>query len=283
MSKAKFIRGFTLIEVVITLGVFSIASLMAVNLFVIFVQQQRRTVAQQELQNDVRAVIEQIAQDVREGQVDYTFYSAEFPLDSEKTKLFSALNGIDNNSTGGGFEYLSVQNSFNEQIKYRLNGGAIERWKESVKKWETLTAAEQEVGWEILTPSSLEINSFAFSISPSENPFGAKDYIKCGKDDSGTPSNPVFSENLCRWGTVCRNPNTAGSCQFSRGLESDGVTKTCYCYPQTFSDVAPLHPHVTYSIHAKRTVSQQEVSQTFQTTVASRIYKSVEQLNDYAP
>jgi len=258
MSKSNFVRGFTLIEVVITLGVFSIASLMAVNLFVIFVQQQRRTVAQQELQNDVRAVIEQIAQDVREGQVDYAFYEEAFS--SNKVRLFSSLNGLANGTTGD--EYLSVRNSLNEQIQYRLNGTFIER---------SLDGAS----WEKLTPDSLTIDKFTFSISPSENPFGAKDYIQCGSDS------PSFNETICRWGTVCQSQPTGGSCQFPRG--STGGEKICYCYPQTFGEVAPLHPRVTYSIHAKRTVSQQEVSQTFQTTVASRIYKSVEQLNDYAP
>ncbi len=264
MCKPRTRRGFTLVEVVVTLGIFSIAALMAVNLFVIFLQQQRRTVSQQELQNDARAVVEQIAQDIREGQINYGFYEEAFP--TEKRTLFSALDGKD--GTLGANQYLALLSSLNESIQYRLQGTVIERQQGTSV-------------WVSVTPESLDIQSFTFSISPSEDPFQAASSIFCGNDNTGS-AGVSFNEAECRWGTVCEDPTSAGKCQFARGIDGYSAHK-CYCYPQKFGDVAPLQPRVTFSLVARRQVGQQEVTQTFETSITSRIYKSVERLNDYAP
>lgn len=259
--------GFTLIEVVVTLGVFSIASLMAVNLFVIFIQQQRRTVSQQELQNDARAVVEQVANDLREGVLDYAYYQST--IASPNSKLFTSLSATGN-------DCLVIRDAFNSQIRYRLNGSIVERAEVIAAGDQDDTCALLPVTlWGSVTPSVLSVSSFTFFASPSEDPFNAKTPQSCGPDTAP-------SDAGCRWGTLCIDPVTA-ACQYAK-------EHVCYCTPRKYAydpavkiDSFPLHPRVTVSLHASRAVGKQSISQTFQTTVASRIFKNIDRLNQYAP
>lgn len=254
--------GFTLIEVVVTLGVFSIAALMAVNVFVIFVQQQRRTVNQQELQNDARAVMEQVANDLREGVLDYEYYKTT--IVAPGNKLFSLLDGVGN-------DCLVLRDALNMQIRYRLNGTIIERVEVTVPTQQGLSCNDALfiTPWGSITPSVLTVDSFKFFASPSEDPFSAQ-----------TPEICTVASPTCRWGTICLEPNTVlPTCQYMKGGE-------CYCTPLKFSygtqnDGFPLHPRVTISMKISRSSGQQSISQTFQTTIASRIFKNIDRLNQY--
>ncbi len=254
-------RGFTLIEVVVTLGVFSIASLLAVNLFVFYVQQQRRTVSQQELQSDARALIEEIADQLREGVVDYAYYKTQFPL--ERTKLFAPLDGTGKNC-------LVIVDALNRQVRYRLQNSVVEKLTLPVAETTACDDVSFASSWSSVTPSVLTVSNLTFAVAPSEDPYAAQVPDVC-TDDLG-----------CRWGTLCLNPVTS-ECQFTKGA-------TCYCTPQKFSydttdvgdDFYPFHPRVTFSMHISRLGGQQTVSQTFQTTIASRVFKNADKFNRYA-
>ncbi len=257
-------RGFTLIEVVVAVAVFTMTALMAVNLFLVFIQQQRRTLNQQELQNDARAVIEQITKDVREGSIDYAYYSTNFAGD--QTKLFSALGGTNN-------DCLVLRNSLNEQIRYQLNGTIIQRTMPASTDT-AKSCTDLSLTWEPISPTSLSVDSFSFSISPSEDPFAGQSALKCDTTTAGEPNDDAC---LSRWGTTCAVPNS---------LPSTCINKrntACYCFPQKFGNVAPLHPRVTFSLNLTRTSNNQTVSQVFQTAVASRIFKNIDSLNTYVP
>jgi prepilin-type N-terminal cleavage/methylation domain-containing protein len=252
-------RGFTLIEVVITLGIFSIASLMAVNVFVIFLQQQRRLVSQQELQGDARAIVEEISDQLREGVAHYAYYEAQFAAD--KQKLFTTLDGMTN-------ECLVIIDPLNRQVRYRLNAGLVEKLALAAASTDSCDSILN--GWVTVTPASLTVNSFTIAIAPTEDPYAAQVPLPCTLDTN------------CRWGTACFEPG--GTYQLTRG-----TAQTHYCAPQKFdygSTVGdaffPFHPRVTFSLNVSRKAGQQTVSQTFQTTIASRIFKNADKFNRYA-
>ena len=264
-------QGFTLIEVLVAVAVFSITVLMAVNVFIIFVQQQRRTLNQQELQNDARAVMEQIARDAREGSIDYEYYATQFSGTSQKlfTELMSQHTNIllKNNC-------LVLRSALNDQILYRLNGAVMQRLVPTVPN-NAVACSDILTGWENISPDTLTVGSFNFTISPSEDPFAALSAQSCGSQP--TPGNlGTYDELACRWGTVCRNQDATDTCQNSR----DNI---CYCFPQKFGSVVALHPRVTFSLSMSRTSNQQTISQTFQSTVASRLFKNLDRLNAYVP
>ncbi|PIT90315.1 MAG: hypothetical protein COU22_02845, partial [Candidatus Komeilibacteria bacterium CG10_big_fil_rev_8_21_14_0_10_41_13] len=72
-KKVKKQSGFTLIEVVVALGIFSIATTYAIGIFVQSNQVQRRTANVQRVLSDARYVLEVMAREVRMGEIDYDY------------------------------------------------------------------------------------------------------------------------------------------------------------------------------------------------------------------
>jgi prepilin-type N-terminal cleavage/methylation domain-containing protein len=257
--------GFTLIEVIVATAVFSMAMVLATTVFVVFLQQQRRTINQQEMQNDARAVMEEIAQKLREGVADYAYYATNFALSPQK--LFSSLNGSND-------ECLVIRDALNEQYFYRLAGGKIQKFSTSTPG---TTACSTIANWSDITPASLTVEAFSIFISPSQDPFQGKSYQSCGTPGSSIPpiADPVPDNDDCAsyWGTYCAEGT---ACAYQRG-------NSCYCTPQRFGNVVPLHPKVTISLKVSRVAGQLTLSETYQTTITSRIFKNFDKLNRYAP
>ncbi|PIS40707.1 MAG: hypothetical protein COT26_01875 [Candidatus Kerfeldbacteria bacterium CG08_land_8_20_14_0_20_43_14] len=264
--------GFTLIEVIVATAVFSMAMVLATTVFVVFIQQQRRTITQQEMQNDARSVIEEIAQKLREGVADYAYYSYNFAGVSQK--LFSPLSGSDN-------DCLVIRDALNVQFYYRLdfNAKKIQKYSPAtpgIVACNTISANN----WVDITPASLTIDGFSIFISPSQNPFLGNNYKACGTVGSAGPPvvqpTPIDADcaNPADWGTYCAKAD--GTCAYQRGY-------SCYCTPQRFGDVVPLHPKVTFSLTVSRMSNQLTLSETYQTTITSRIFKNFDKLNRYAP
>jgi putative endonuclease len=59
--------GFTLVEIVVAMGVFVVAISLGVGVFISGIKAQRRLTAQMAVNNDVNLVLEQIARDIRTG------------------------------------------------------------------------------------------------------------------------------------------------------------------------------------------------------------------------
>lgn len=93
--------GFTLVEVVVALGIFAIATTYSVSIFVQSNQAQKRTANEQRLQSDARYVVEVMAREVRLGHLDYAYYAgqginlANMPLTQDNAIL--AVRDVDNN------------------------------------------------------------------------------------------------------------------------------------------------------------------------------------------
>ncbi|RJO59523.1 type II secretion system protein [Candidatus Parcubacteria bacterium] len=256
--------GFTLIEVIVATAVFSMAMVLATTVFVVFLQQQRRTINQQEMQNDARAVMEEIAQKLREGVADYAYYATNFNLAPQK--LLSSLNGSND-------ECLVIRDALNEQYFYRLAGGKIQKFSTSTPG---TTACSTIANWSDITPASLTVEAFSIFISPSQDPFQGKSYKACGKP--GDFLDPPDNDKCTDWGTFCTvDGNT---CEYQKLTNS---ILTCYCTPQRFGNVVPLHPKVTISLKVSRVAGQLTLSETYQTTITSRIFKNFDKLNRYAP
>lgn len=71
VSRFKF-QGFTLIEIVIVLGIFLIASTAATSIFVAANKASRATLAIQRVGGDARWVMEKMVDDIRLSSIDYT-------------------------------------------------------------------------------------------------------------------------------------------------------------------------------------------------------------------
>lgn len=89
--------GFTMIEVLVGLGVFMTISVIVLQVFVVGQSLARRQTAEQQIQNDLRAALESVTLDIRGGQVDYSKYpntgvpsgavSSLFLVDEDNTSI----------------------------------------------------------------------------------------------------------------------------------------------------------------------------------------------------
>lgn len=272
-------KGFTLIEVLITMALFTMTVLMAVTLLVVYIQQQRRTIIQEQLQNDARAVMEKIAADIREGTIDYSYYSDPI-IFANKKLLFSSLDGQDH---GGPNEYLVLRDAFNTQIMYRITTTPSQVLQRCTPATVTPNSC-LDSDWQAISPSTMKVENFIFYIAPSENAFDLQSPTICGTAGTATEPPSPFPDNCSRWGTACEgideNGLPSGECALRRGVDTSAY---CYCAPKSFGSILPLQPRVTFSIAASRTVGNKTVSETFQTTISSRVFQNADRINKYVP
>lgn len=69
-SRSRKNKGFTLIEMIIALGIFSVVVTAAANLFVAGLKGQRKSLTLQYLQNDVRYTSELLSREIRMSRIE---------------------------------------------------------------------------------------------------------------------------------------------------------------------------------------------------------------------
>ena len=73
-------KGFTLVEILVALGLFTMTTSVIAGIFIMASGAQRRTVITQRVQNNNRAIMEAIATDMRIGIPNYTAYGGTAPI-----------------------------------------------------------------------------------------------------------------------------------------------------------------------------------------------------------
>lgn len=71
---AKVPRGFTLMELLVVVAIFSTVTVAATDIYLIATRAQRRVVGNERIAGVARSILERIARDVRTGRIDYTAY-----------------------------------------------------------------------------------------------------------------------------------------------------------------------------------------------------------------
>ena len=97
-------QGFTLVELIVAVGLFSVVTSIAVGGFVSALRTQRQTVGLISANSNASLLMEQMAREIRTGY--------DFCVNGEN--CFSSSQ-------------LSFKNAHGESVSYRLQGGAVER------------------------------------------------------------------------------------------------------------------------------------------------------------
>lgn len=145
-------RGFTLLEMVIALGIFAVATTYSVSIFVQSNQTQKRTANIYRVLSDTRYTMEVMAREIRLGRINYQYYQDQgidltnLPLTGEQAVL--ALTNVAGEAIM--FKRMAVDNRFVIQIQALVDG--VETWQD-------------------ITPEDLSIEKLAFYITPSVDPF----------------------------------------------------------------------------------------------------------------
>jgi prepilin-type N-terminal cleavage/methylation domain-containing protein len=87
-------HGFTLIEMIVVLAIFSVATVAIVDIFMMASRAQKRTLTVQKIQSDARFSIEAVAREARMDMIDYDYYGGTI---SENPIATLALRDQDDN------------------------------------------------------------------------------------------------------------------------------------------------------------------------------------------
>jgi prepilin-type N-terminal cleavage/methylation domain-containing protein len=92
----KIQKGFTLVEMIVVLAIFSVATVEIVDIFMMAGRAQRRALAVERIQSDARYSMEAISHEIRMDSIDYAWYASLGGVTVPENKL--ALRDADNNS-----------------------------------------------------------------------------------------------------------------------------------------------------------------------------------------
>lgn len=100
-KRSKFLMGFTLIELMVAMGIFVVVSMVSVSIFLTAIQNQRRDFQVQNLQDNARYLIETMTKEIRMSQ------TIEDPPDTKENDILRMVNQ-DNNDVRYKFESDSL-------------------------------------------------------------------------------------------------------------------------------------------------------------------------------
>lgn len=230
--------GFTLIELVVVLGVFSIVGLAIINVYLLSINAQRQASFSLNVLTDLRYITESIARQVRVSEIDF---GTKIDYDLDGT---SGINGAE--------QELFLIDQDGNTYYYFKSGQELFL---SLNKGQSLP---------LNNVNDAVVTSLEFYISPKTDPFFDE---RCSVDTDCVISNP---------GTCSVNePNSdfkVGFCGCTQ--DSECATQNCdidsgLCLPFN------KHPEVTIvlGLESVSTKEQEKKEIVLQSTASSRIYR----------
>lgn len=121
----KGAKAFTLPEILIAVGIFSVISTISASLYVQSFRQTRRANLENQVYEDARYVLQLIADEVREGMIDYDeYYSQNVVLPLVSVPVGGPELGVDNFGQNYGRYYSSFYNPGTDQaLGFDCNDG----------------------------------------------------------------------------------------------------------------------------------------------------------------
>lgn len=159
--------GFTLVELVIVLAIFSVTSLLAADVFIGVTKNQRRFTAFQGVESDTRYIMNFITKKVQLGTIDYDFYNDLSLVES------TANLKLEN----GSVHVLAVKNEIDGTIVFRKAGSHDDSWDGTGESLEVcfqkddINCIEDNDAWESFNANSVVLQKLTFYITPTESPW----------------------------------------------------------------------------------------------------------------
>jgi prepilin-type N-terminal cleavage/methylation domain-containing protein len=153
-------KGFTLVEMVITIFLFSLLIMIVSDVFSRAQQAQRRTVALQRMQDDMRFFINKISSAVKSGSIAYNWYAQPGVTISQSGNELLALTTFDGKK-------LLVKRGKDEQVSCSNNEDEPC----------SLFMSEDGTTWDQASSDDIRINQLLFFIAPEKDPFSLQEQI----------------------------------------------------------------------------------------------------------
>ena len=106
-------RGFTLLEMIVALGIFAVVALISTSILLSLTDAQNKAFSMQDAYDNLRFALETMSKDIRTGEIYHC--GSEPP----------ALNQP--NDCASGADNFTYKNAAEELVTYRLSGGRIEK------------------------------------------------------------------------------------------------------------------------------------------------------------
>lgn len=241
--------GFSLIEILVVLGIFSVLAIVIVNVFLLALRSQRQASFRQETVANLRYVTETMVRQIRNSEIDFGSpgdgkYDNDILLDGGKAGIVGSESEL----------YLVDQE--NNTLAYYLQGGEL----------------KIQINGQVASLTDLndiQVIKLLFFISPVADPFSEE---RCNQD-SGPTGCSIPSVDV---GGCTINDPTGFPVGFCRCDTSDDCLKTQYC-DSTQNLCLPFNqqPRVTIVLGFRSTGTRVEEQKTvyLQTTVSGRVYK----------
>lgn len=147
------LRGFTLMEMIVVLGIFSIVVVTASDIFILSNKAQRKVYGLERIQADARYAMEAVVREVRADNIDLAYYSARAtPLatpDSELALIDSSGQALLFSQSVTGQEALCPDTASTPCLLIKLGNGTPVS----------------------MSPKGVKVRSARFYIAPSLDPF----------------------------------------------------------------------------------------------------------------
>ncbi|MBI3115230.1 MAG: type II secretion system protein [Candidatus Kerfeldbacteria bacterium] len=159
--------GFTLLEVVLALGIFAILSVVVIDVYFSSGREERRGVARSQGAGSARFALEVMAREARLGVPDYAYYVEQrIPLvdGSGNPRALSMLAVVLPDNTTRVYRCVTrgTTSALAGDVACPASNGELQR---------SLTGAAGT--WESLTIEEAEVTSFQVFVTPSSDPFPA--------------------------------------------------------------------------------------------------------------
>jgi type II secretory pathway pseudopilin PulG len=266
----KKTSGFTLIEMLLVVGLFVLLGFVIIDVFLLSLNAQRQASHRQTTLNSLRFVTETLARQIRTSTIDYNqpyTRDGDAGIQGDEEELF--LIGDDGLTyhyfTSLNTLFVEVNGTCQPNLICSLGGGAC-------------SVLGEDCGFQaapMVSRNDLEVDAALFRITPAINPFLQE---QCSQHTDCTLYIPGVGEpaagcSICPPGGCPVNEERVGFCR----CEADAhcaVTQRCdtelnLCVPHD------IHPFVTLSLTFSSDATNPDDQKTLQlqTTVASRIYQ----------
>ncbi|MFA6322928.1 MAG: type II secretion system protein [Candidatus Buchananbacteria bacterium] len=244
--------GFTLLEIVVVLGIFTLIFLVATDIFMMTLKAQRQTSARQQDLSELRFTLDSMVRQIKNSELDYqediANPDARYSLDQDAgiSGSETELHLIDNQGNRYGY-FLD-----------NLGGGVV---KVSVNGQETA----------LNDPNAVTVVKLLFYINPATNPFTTE---RCNNGSS--PSGCLNGQKIC---TIDDNSGQSGYCQCATNNVADNAkcaSQNCVTNQNTFLCLPfDYQPRVTIVLgfQSKAVKVTERKTIYLQTSASSRIYK----------
>lgn len=231
-------RGFTLVEILVVLGIFAILGTLIVDVFILALQAQRQTSFRQKTLSNLRYVMEVMTKQIRTSEIDYDYYDGV--ISPQETTL-------------------ALIDQSGKKIRYWLSGEGIK-----------LSIDQGGIAEESFLTNSEEIKAVRlyFYINPLTNPFSEE---KCNQNNGPTGCLPA--SDGCTINDA-EDIYLSGFCKCDP--IADSKCRTNYCDPNDklclpFNQQPKVTILLGFESQAQKIEEQKRIY--LQTTVTSRVYK----------